>query len=174
MRTDVTVAGVALQQGDRLEPSRALLDTHALETAELPITVCLWRTRRGDGGKAIDAVSHRCLLFSQRLHTSPASSLAIDSLHTLFLGPVLRFVSAALWRILLLNPWEFRGGVKAATSMGILRLKGDLDRWQTDPANNIPKERRVSNLTLNMMGSRMKCNLQERVLFACSDVAAII
>eukprot|EP00959_Pyramimonas_sp_CCMP1952_P291828 6103597-Pyramimonas_sp.AAC.1 len=95
---EITVDGVTLKPGDRLEPSDTLRDTHALEKATLPLLVTFWRPQLGDGGKVIDSVMHRCPLYSEALHASPNRTLAVDSLHTLFLGPVLRFVSAALWR----------------------------------------------------------------------------
>eukprot|EP00959_Pyramimonas_sp_CCMP1952_P039578 827882-Pyramimonas_sp.AAC.1 len=91
--------------GDRLEPSRALPDARALECAALPITVTFWRSRRAEGGgKISDAVGHGCPLFSAALCASPHRTLAVDSLHTLFLGPASRCISACLRRVLLKNP----------------------------------------------------------------------
>eukprot|EP00959_Pyramimonas_sp_CCMP1952_P363516 7612292-Pyramimonas_sp.AAC.1 len=71
----------------------------------------IWRSRRGFSGNIIDPIIHRCPLFSNALGATPASNLAVDSLHTLYFGAVAKFCSAAVWRLLLMNVW----GVRAST-----------------------------------------------------------
>lgn len=159
----VTIGGIALQPGDRLEPSMELRDTHGLEKSKLPIDVCLWRPRKDDTGKIIDCLHHRCPLFSQRLGTSPQRSLAVDSLHTLFLGPVLRYVNGVLWRVLLANPWRIGGDLNTVLDLGCLQLSGELRAWQEE--NDIPLDRRVKTITRKMLGKSMGCTTQETCFF---------
>eukprot|EP00959_Pyramimonas_sp_CCMP1952_P445593 9329284-Pyramimonas_sp.AAC.1 len=53
---------------------------------------------------------HRCPLFCAALSSSPATTLAIDSLHTIYYGPVQGWTCSAFWRLILSNPWGCPGG----------------------------------------------------------------
>ena len=67
------------------------------------------------------------------------------------LGPVMRFISAARWRVLLANPWgcaEGRG--EQRLEAGWKRLRGELIDWQR--AAHIPNNERINELTINMLG----------------------
>eukprot|EP00959_Pyramimonas_sp_CCMP1952_P265075 5542803-Pyramimonas_sp.AAC.1 len=55
----VVVNGVALQVGDRLDPSEHLIDPAGLASIELPATVVLWRPGYSEGGLPTDCVTHR-------------------------------------------------------------------------------------------------------------------
>ena len=150
---EVTIGGVRLQHGDRLEPSDNLLDTHALRFMAVPGTITLWRARVSPITKLpLDNVHHRCPLFDLRLHSSPCNSLAVDELHTLHLGEVQRCVSASLWRVVLYNPWQFRGTPKAIADQGVKMLWVDLKSFQTDPQNGIGRGDHFQNLTSKMLG----------------------
>eukprot|EP00959_Pyramimonas_sp_CCMP1952_P000756 14772-Pyramimonas_sp.AAC.1 len=59
------------------------------------------------------------------LGTSPTKSLAIDALHCVYYGPIMRWVGSALWRTVLHNPWKFRGGPEAIIELGSRRLEAD-------------------------------------------------
>eukprot|EP00959_Pyramimonas_sp_CCMP1952_P324241 6786210-Pyramimonas_sp.AAC.1 len=118
------IPAYGLQAGDRIEqsydvrrPGKVLIDPAALETQHLPFEVVFWRARFDARQRCTDPVHRRNPLFDLlSLGTSPARSLALDSLHLLYLGVLGRFVSAVLWRITLDNPW----GCDATTQEAIL------------------------------------------------------
>ncbi len=157
------INGVTVYPGDRLEPSDWVPDVGKVESMALPGWVTLWRLRTSFDHKPIDCVSHRCPLFSPKLFSSPASTLAVDSLHTLALGIAVRFTSASLWRIILENPWRISGGVDTVIKSAVEFLKADLMSWQDCPANGVDRNRRVDGLTEKMLGKRQKCNLQDMI-----------
>ncbi|CAK0891196.1 unnamed protein product [Prorocentrum cordatum] len=139
--TDAVINGVRLGVGDRLAPSPELLDIAKLEELDVPTRVIFWRaTLDGDSPpKVMDPVSYRCPFFDRDLRTSPAMSLAVDSLHTISLGVGMRWLSAVMWRVLFRNPWRM-GGSSAEQILisGVGVLNAELERWQTDPANAVP------------------------------------
>lgn len=159
------IQGTEIQIGDRLEPSADCWDIARLSDVRTPANVVLWRTRRDSEGRLLDPVVHRCPLFSTRLHTSPHRTLAIDSLHTIFLGPALRYCSSALWRIVLRNPWRYRGDVKVVIDNTVAILNAELQKYQSDPSNAIPIDRRIGKLTPKMLGDRKGRTPQDCVLF---------
>ncbi len=172
---DVTISGTKLEPGDRVEPSASLFDIGALERISIPNKVVLRRPRLSDG-KSIDSLSHRSVLFSTRLHASPASAPAADYLHTVSLGVALRWTGAALWRPLLSNPWGARGDLAHILTTGVSFIKAELQSWQRDPHNNVPQERRLDDFTFKMMGKRGKFNMQEPFFLhnlRCSGVVMV-
>eukprot|EP00969_Alexandrium_andersonii_P296810 13116088-Alexandrium_andersonii.AAC.1 len=62
----------------------------------------------------------------------------------------MRWTSAVVWRVLLSNPWGHDGALGIKLEMGCRRLRGDLFEWFRD--SGIPHEKRVSDLTLKMLG----------------------
>ena len=94
-------------------------------------------------------------MFSRALGTDPDSCLAIDTLHTVYYGPVMRWTAAALWRILLANPWGFVGSFEEKMSLCVRRLRLDLFEWLE--RCNIPHDRRIGDLTLAMLGEDKGC-----------------
>lgn len=166
---DITVCGVDLRIGDRLTPTTTLTDIAMLASASLPQLICFWRPRRDNPGRVgssiIDSVSWANPIFSTRLHCSPGRSLAVDSLHTVQFGPVMRYITCVLWRVLLHNPWKLRGTISEVLETGILHLKGDLEFWQGQPENDVPNGRRIRDLTLKMLHKRGPYNLEDRLFF---------
>lgn len=112
---EIKVSGKQLMPGDRLEPNEHLWDIGSLEKIRLPSQVIFWRSRLSLEAqpKVIDAVHHRNPLFSQSLFSSPHNTLCVDILHSVYLGPVMRFCGAAVQRILLKkrlqHGWELAG-----------------------------------------------------------------
>jgi hypothetical protein len=157
------INGVSLFPGDRVEPSDWVPDIGQLDKLVLPRWVTLWRARLSHDGKVIDGVSHRCPLFSQKLFSSPASTLAVDALHTVALGVLVRYVSASLWRIVLENVWNVRGDLNTVVKNSVDFLKAELLLFQDDPSNGIERSRRIETLTVKMLGKRLKCNLQDHI-----------
>ncbi|CAK0808811.1 unnamed protein product, partial [Prorocentrum cordatum] len=147
---DLEVAGVHLQAGDRLEPSKEVLDVAALERLPLPRNVVFWRARRDHKQRLLDSVTHRCVLFDDGLDTSPHKSLAVDALHCLYFGPVMRFVSSSLWRLILKNVWRFTGTLEQVIELGSRQLGAELQQWQE--AQNIPHSARLATLSAKMLG----------------------
>ena len=160
----VTVNGTVLLHGDRLEPSEQLHDTHSVATASLPLHLVFWRARLGEHTRLpLDAMTHRCPVLDQRLHTSPSSSLAIDELHTLHLGQVQRVVSASLWRAVLLNPRQLRGSDKSIIDRGIGALWVDLQRFQALPTTitGCGPGDHLGALSIKMLGDRKGRSIQD-------------
>ena len=100
--------GPQILPGDSLQPSRHLMSIHDLEHAAPPLTLAFWQ-KEFHGEAVMDSVVHRNPIYSDALVTNPARTLAVDSLHTLYYGPIQRWVFAAIWRILMSNPWRIRG-----------------------------------------------------------------
>ena len=88
------IDGTRLERGDRLEPSINLLDVTFLESQRLPILLTFWRTHKDDRGRCLDTVTHRNPLFSEDIGTEPSRILAVDSLHTVYYGPVMKWCSS--------------------------------------------------------------------------------
>ena len=61
------------------------------------------RASEDEGGKVSDSVSHRFPLLKLEWGTRPATSMAVDSLHTVYYGTLSRISSAGFWKIL--NVW---------------------------------------------------------------------
>jgi hypothetical protein len=165
---DCVVNGVALQVGDRLEPNENLIDISLLSSVQCPCKIVFWRVRFEDKDRPMDSVSHRCPLFSERIHASPASTLAIDAMHTLMIGPVMRYVAAALWRIVLRNPYNMNRTLEAMIGATVQVVRADLLAWMADKANGIPINRQVKGLTVKMLGRRLKRNTQDGLCFLFS------
>eukprot|EP00959_Pyramimonas_sp_CCMP1952_P473776 9502316-Pyramimonas_sp.AAC.2 len=149
---DVTIGGVVLALGDRLEPSADMTDIAYLGRRTPPFDVTFWRARtHGARAVQLDSVHHRCPLFSSDvLCTSPARTLAIDAMHCLHLGIAMRCVAACLWRTILANPWGFNGGESHKQDLGLRQLWGELKAWQEQ---HVPQNERLHMLTAKMMGS---------------------
>ena len=117
-----------LKRGDRLDPSHGLPDIRKLRTKQIPFTATFWRTTRDWDKRITDHIIHHCPLFSRKLETSPARSLALDSLHTVYLGPIVRWNSAALWRIIVKLAVKYKGDQKARRAMALRRIVLDLKK----------------------------------------------
>ena len=59
---EITIGGVRLRKGDRLDPSPTLVDPGKLEITTLPVVVTFWRTNRGHGDLPLDSLVHRTAL----------------------------------------------------------------------------------------------------------------
>ena len=160
---NITVNSVALSPGDRLVPSDDLMDVGKLTSLVLPATVVFWRARRDEKNRIMDPISNRSPFFSSRLHLSPQRSLAIDFLHTVAYGPVIRFVSAGLWRMILKNTFKVSGDIANVIDGCVNFLTAELDLWQA--CQKIPSSKKVSRLTVKMLGNRGKFNLKDSVFF---------
>lgn len=157
MSAPLVVGGQALMSGDRLDPSEQLTDVMLLDEQPLPIVATFWRARSDFAGRITDPVMHRNPLFADDLGTSPQAIVAVDSLHSVYYGPMMRWSSATLWRVLLSNPWNLPGPDGQVLDLGTRRLRAHMFTWFEQ--QNIPHDRRIGDLTLTMLGSREHCTV---------------
>lgn len=150
-----SVPALGLLAGDRLEPTASMPDVALFDSAPVPFEAVFWRATRDPRGACLDTVVRRNPVFSAFLGISPMRTLAIDSLHTLYYGPVMRWTAAVLWRLLLGNPWGFVGNQDARLELGCRRLRSDLQDWCT--RTGVPPRDRLNDWTLAMMGSDEGC-----------------
>ena len=155
----IVVGTRVLDCGDRLDPTPSMTDIMLFDTKPLPFEAVFWRTRRDGKQRDMDPVVRRNPLFMAHAGCSPAEVLAVDALHTVYYGPVMRWSSAVLWRVLLSNPWGL--GVdneKIFLESAVRRLRADMLAWFEDAG--IPHSRRISDWTLPMMGSSQGCHVR--------------
>ena len=92
------VPRLALEVGDRLEPSPELPNTAAFDelrpSAGQTLAVRFWRRARET------KVRRRNPIWSEQTHLSPEKSLAADNLHLLGLGVVLCYINAVLRQLI--------------------------------------------------------------------------
>lgn len=140
-----------LRVADRLAPSPELPDIAGIEHINLGTQV-KFRRRSMEGQSCADRIRHRCPLFMTHLHMTPSRIVANDILHTMNFGPLRRYCSAALWRIISANPSRlpFSSRTAAFKEIGCRRLSSDLHYWYT--VADIPHDRHISDLTPNMLG----------------------
>lgn len=153
LRAPVPLLG--LRQGDRLEPSPTLMDVAKFDDQPVPFQAVFWRASRDARGSIQDQIFRPNPVFSNDLGINPWRSLAIDPLHTLYYGPVMRWAAAALWRVLLANPWGVVGTQEVRVELGCRRLRESLFGWQEEVG--IPAQDRLHDWTLPMMGSDEGC-----------------
>lgn len=136
---------------DRLEPCKALPDVADFEELVLPCRILFWRLSQET------LCCHRCPLFDSRLGISPSITIAIDLLHTLFLGPMMVWCRLVLWMLLQSGIWgahETTDGERI--QIGLMMFKAELfrfyERWSKDHRDE--PLTRISNITLKMIGTK--------------------
>ena len=127
-----------LRVHDRLEPCDELQDVSKLESISLPARILFWRIAYQS------ACTHRCPLFSSALGITPNKTIALDLLHTLFLGPMLSWCRLVLWELLLSSIWGVTQPTEAEKlEVGLLMVNAELVRWyskhdRANPHNKSP------------------------------------
>ena len=110
-------------------------------------------------------------LFDRELGVTPTRSIAIDLLHTLFLGPMHTWCRMVVWRLLSSGLW---GTIAASEServqVGVICLRAELMAWYAarrralSPAHHVTE---LSDLTVKMVGTatapRLKTKAMETV-----------
>ena len=134
-----------------LRPSADLRDPHRLRFLDIPLRLVFWRNRL-DGRTNLDPVLFCNPIFSEALATSPLRSMVVDTLHTVYLGVMSSWTSAAIWRVLLANPWGIVGTQEAKLGQGAVLLKSHL--YDFFEATEVPADRQFA-LALSMLGDRM-------------------
>lgn len=157
IKSGVAVNGVVLEARDRLSPTPTMPDVMLLDSAVPPFTLVFWRPRRDFARRLRDPVVRRNPVFAEDICAGPAEVLAVDTLHTVYLGVIMRLVSAILWRMLLANTWNIHGSQEQILEMGVRRMAAHMLRWFEEART--PSDRRVATLSLPMLGDRMGCTV---------------
>ena len=165
MIEDLEVAGAKLKKNDRLQPSSGLQDISMLDTIPLPVTIEMWRPNLSASGTLNDAVSFKSPMFDESIFSTPATTLAIDALHTLALGVQMKFINAGLWRLHLSNPFGYTGTLDKILALTAEQVKSDLQKFQDE--HNVDRKRRLDTFTVKMLGKRKKKNLQDCLFLFC-------
>lgn len=158
-------SGIKLFPGDRLEPSSTLCDIGSLSAVRVPTVITLWRVHYDEKGRVTDAMSHNCPFFDVAIGTSPAQSIVVDALHALYFGPVMRFVTSALWRSILYNTWKLPGPLTQTIVLGARQVSSELLFWQQE--QGIPHNDRIRSISVPMLGPRKGCTTKERDFCSC-------
>eukprot|EP00959_Pyramimonas_sp_CCMP1952_P140285 2935389-Pyramimonas_sp.AAC.1 len=151
MTADLHVANVQLSAGDVLVPSRSLNRVKDFFECQLPVSIVFWRFRY-DADRAREGhVIHRSPLMGADTGIEPCSHCAIDVMHTLCYGPIQRWTSSVLWRIIFANPWGVRATTKTnRLEMCCKKLNDDMLTWQV--RNHIPQSERLWEINMAMLG----------------------
>ena len=132
-----------------------MTDILQLDKRCLPIHAVFWRASYDCRGRCTDITHHRNPLFSSLLDTSPEKLLAIDTLHTVNYGPLMRITACTLWRVVLSNPWDLPGSDATVIDQDVRRIRLGMRQFFDDA--DIPHDRRIGDLTLTMLGDRRGC-----------------
>ena len=147
---------LGLRIGDRLEPNQRLPDVGKFDDMIIP-----------DGGKAVlfwrvgneTICLRRCPLFdrpsSMIIGLTPKRCLAIDIMHTLYLGPMQNLCMHIMWKILMSGLWGSFGPteherIRIACRMMRHQLFRFYERYQRDHPDK--PLTRLSDLTTKMIG----------------------
>ena len=95
-------------------------------------------------------VHRRNPILCAALGTEPVHVLQVDSMHTLNFGLMGKSVSASLWRTLVANSWNIPPPMSQILEIGSRRLRDNMFAWFESAS--IPHDRRISDLTIAMMG----------------------
>lgn len=126
---DTVVGAHRLQKGDVVVPSAEFLNTGKLQSCALPQAVTFWRFRYEDGTR-YGMVQRRNPIFSNGL-LEPYKHCASDILHTIAYGPGQRWTSAAVWRVVLANPWGLGGSKKGRLDACVAMVDREFREWCT-------------------------------------------
>lgn len=145
----VDVPEANLLAGDRVEPTPEMPDVgRVFDIADVPCNVLFWRVAEQT------LVHHRCGLWSRELHMSPELNIAVDLLHTWYLGPVLLWARETLWCILDSRIWSPAGGVRETAdgvSLNVINaeLRSFYKAWDEGSQHKLS---RINRITRKMLG----------------------
>lgn len=143
-------APLGLEAGDRLEPSANLPDVGDFDSlAHFPVELIFWRVSRSS------LVAYKCLLWAPALGLTPVNTIALDMLHTFYLGPLLSWCRDAIWCLLMSGKWGASEHTDFERHLVALScVKHELFSFYKayDAAHPSAKLSRVSSLTPKMLG----------------------
>ena len=147
----IDIPGLGLKAGDRLEPSQSLPDIGRTfdECANFPVMVFFWRRSEET------LCTHRCPLFDPAIGTTPNKSVALDLLHTLYLGVMVIWCQTTIWATIACNIWADCGDEVTRVQLICLRMRGELfqfyQRWKQEHRNELLTE--LTDFSPNMIGT---------------------
>ena len=142
-----------LAEGDRVEPSSLMPDVFEILEARVldyPMFVLFWRPSNEY------MCHHRCPLFSKQLRITCDDSIAIDTLHTFYLGPLHGFSILLLWSLFAARSWGPFNCNSAAELINACRAaRHNLTAFIKQRRVLVPQETltALSDLTCNMVGT---------------------
>lgn len=144
------VPELGLRAGDRLEPCESLPDVGDFEHISVfPARVQFWRPSQAS------IVHHRCPLWQPEFGLTPARSIAIDLLHSYYLGPLQVWARESFWMLLECGIWKSAGHTdKENMVMAVSVLQRELFSFYAEAATTNPGEdlSRLAALTPKMLG----------------------
>lgn len=144
------VAELGLRTGDRLEPCESLPDVVEFEHISVfPAKVLFWRPSKAN------TVHHRCPLWQPEFGLTPARSIAIDLLHSYYLGPLQVWARESCWMRLESGIWKAPGHTeKENIVMTVSILQRELFSFYAGAATTHPGEdiSKMAALTAKMLG----------------------
>ena len=154
------VEDLGLLKGDRLDPSPELRDVGKFEETVLPVLVIFWRAHKDNDGKLLDGTLRRNPLFDREVGITPATTLMVDTLHTLYLGVYQRYVMHVIWHALDSNLWHVEAAQSTKDELGRKHLVNDLKGWYV--RNNVPQNYRINDITDKLIGTRKAPDLKTK------------
>ena len=151
---------VGLIKGDRLEATEDLPDVAEFDHATLfPFSATFWRP------SLESSVYHRCVLWDSSIGLTACATIAIDLLHTYYLGPMHEWSKMVVWRFLKSGLW----GASADTAderkiVSVSVMKNELFRWYSEKQRQGESFTRVSDLTPKMVGTLGKPRLKTKAM----------
>lgn len=136
-----------LSKGDRLEPSKSVMDVAAIDALTPPLDLVFWRSANETLTK------HRNPIFDDAMATNPAETLGIDWLHAISLGVLQFYVMHLLHELLRGNAFGISGTAAVNFEMGVRRLKSELWAWYSSEEKAGRKHNRLNSLVSSMLGS---------------------
>lgn len=131
---------------DRLETNDNMLDPFAFEEiSHFPTVIKFWRTSQES------RLNRYCLLFG--IPGFGFANLCVCILHCLDLGVVSKFVSTAMWTLLISNIYKLDvTNQNDLVRVGLVRLRAEL--WDFYRTLGNPKHTQIHDLTEGMLGSK--------------------
>lgn len=156
------VPELGLLAHDRIEPTQSLRDVGDFDKlSTFPVRVLFWRV------SSATLCHRRFPLFDEALGITPTTVIALDLLHTLYLGVMQSLCKTALWHLLVAPVW----GVTSANAperivLHLLRLRSQLMDWYSSRARMYPDEHltQVADLTIKMLGSESNPKLRTKAM----------
>lgn len=147
----VDIEHLQLFKGDRLEPHLGLPDVAMFDSvSSWPCRTLFWR--RSNQTRA----RHRNPLFDPAIGITLDSSLMVDKLHTLHLGPALVWTGHALWKVVVADVFGTKATGEALYTMSVQRIRGLLWPWYRRQRQLYPEKEltQVQDLTVAMLGGK--------------------
>lgn len=143
---------LSLRKGYRLEPTADMLDVALFdEPRRFPLRATFWRRR------AETRVAFRNPLWDPAIGLT-MESLAVDILHTVYLGPALFFVGFVFWEILDGDFWRLGQGLSldGRWRANVQNLRSLLREYYAAQRRKNPQKplTELEDLTINMMGNK--------------------